>query len=49
MARRLNVSIRTFRRRMVTLMSRLEATSRFQAGAKAANASLLPYEGERRA
>lgn len=45
-ARRLGMSTRTFRRRLMNLMIRLDVTSRFQAGAKAAHAGLLPYDGE---
>lgn len=43
-ARRLGVSVRTLRRRLFDLMQRLGATSRFQIGAKAAQAGLLPYD-----
>lgn len=43
-ARRLGVSTRTFRRRLLDLMQRLGVTSRFQIGATAARAGLLPYE-----
>lgn len=45
-ARRLGVSTRTFRRRLAELMRQLGATSRFQAGAKAAHARLLPPNDE---
>ncbi|MFF4836994.1 LuxR C-terminal-related transcriptional regulator [Streptomyces sp. NPDC001315] len=40
-ARRLGVSMRTVRRQMASLMERLEATSRFEAGLKAARQGWL--------
>jgi DNA-binding CsgD family transcriptional regulator len=39
-ARRLGISIRTYRRRVADLMTRLEATSRFQAGLRAGQLGL---------
>lgn len=43
-ARRLGISPRTFRRRLATLMTRLGCTSRFQTGAQAVRAGLLPHD-----
>ncbi|WP_254552721.1 response regulator transcription factor [Kitasatospora sp. MMS16-BH015] len=40
-ANRLGISLRTVRRRMEELMNRLEATSRFEAGLKAAKRGWL--------
>jgi DNA-binding CsgD family transcriptional regulator len=40
--KRLGVSVRTVRRQMAALMERLEATSRFEAGLKAARRGWLP-------
>ena len=41
-ARRLGISLRTYRRRVATIMQELGAESRFQAGALAVEAGLLP-------
>lgn len=46
-ARRLGVSPRTLRRRIATVMVHLDATSRFQAGAEAAQAGLIPRDERR--
>ncbi|MFV2022916.1 response regulator transcription factor, partial [Micromonospora sp. LOL_023] len=40
-ARELRISVRTYRRHVATLMERLNAESRFQAGIQAAKAGLL--------
>lgn len=44
-ARRLGVSIRTYRRRVAELMTRLEADSRFQAGLRAGELNVLRTTG----
>ena len=41
-ARRLGISLRTYRRRVASIMRELGAESRFQAGALAVEAGLLP-------
>lgn len=43
-ARRLGISTRTLRRRVAALMTRLDATSRFQVAANAAHSGLLPCD-----
>jgi DNA-binding NarL/FixJ family response regulator len=40
-ARHLSVSMRTYRRRLRALMEKLDATSRFQAGVRAAQGGLI--------
>ncbi len=45
-ARRLGVSIRTYRRRVAELMARLEADSRFQAGLRAGELDVLRTAGD---
>jgi len=47
-ARRLSISMRTYRRRVQALMLKLGATSRFQAGARAAQRGWLDRSTEQR-
>ncbi|MBL3669485.1 helix-turn-helix transcriptional regulator [Streptomyces sp. M2CJ-2] len=44
-ARQLSVSVRTYRRYVAEIMSMLGASSRFQAGVRAAELGLLPADG----